>query len=55
VPLQPNGSFELAWASWPPGVPAGATFLFQAWVPDPTASAGFSASNALGAIAPILP
>jgi len=39
-------------ASWPEGVPAETTLLLQAWIADPAAPQGLSASNGLSARAP---
>lgn len=41
-----DGSWDLA-AHWPVGVPPGLLVLFQSWVVDPAAVAGYAASNAL--------
>ena len=54
-PTQPDGSFAVPWLHWPNGLPAGTTLYFQAWVSDGAAVAGFSASNALVAVTPIVP
>lgn len=45
------GALQLA-GTWPPGVPAGAEFYFQAWIQDSAAIFGTSASNGLEAVAP---
>jgi hypothetical protein len=49
--LGSSGSFELA-ATWPAGLPSGFSFYLQAWFPDPSAPAGFAASNALQGTTP---
>ena len=54
-PTQPDGTFIAPWLHWPNGLPAGTTLYFQAWVSDGAAVAGFSASNALVAVTPIVP
>lgn len=38
--------------TWPPGVPPGVQVLLQAWLPDPSAPQGFSASNGLAFTTP---
>ncbi len=48
---QASGGFTLP-GPWPAGVPAGVTLYFQAWVVDPPAIAGVSASNGLSATTP---
>ncbi len=49
----PTGSGEIVIDdSWPPGVPPDFTTIFQYWIQDPGAVAGFSASNALAATTP---
>lgn len=47
----PDGSLPLAWGAWP-ALPPGLPLVFQAWIADPGATAGVSASNALQAIQP---
>ncbi len=48
VPFVTNaqGRFELAF-HWPPGVPANTNLYWHAWIKDPGATKGASASNAL--------
>lgn len=43
------GSFGEAF-QWPMGVPSGAELHFQAWIADPVAPVGFSATNGLTAV-----
>jgi hypothetical protein len=46
-----NGQFSTT-ESWPAGVPGGVSTYFQFWFPDPGAPLGFTATNALAAVAP---
>jgi hypothetical protein len=45
------GALPLA-ATWPSGLPSGATLFFQDWIPDAGAPHGFAASNGLMATVP---
>ena len=47
----PTGAVSLPF-TWPGGVPAGTSFYLQAWIEDPGASFGLSASNGLQAVVP---
>jgi len=48
-----NAIGELALsATWPAGIPSGATLWVQAWIQDPAAVAGWAATNALRATQP---
>ncbi|MBM3984339.1 MAG: hypothetical protein FJ296_01395 [Planctomycetes bacterium] len=47
----PTGALALA-GHWPLGIPSGMRVLFQAWIDDPGALAGWSSSNGLAATAP---
>jgi arylsulfatase A-like enzyme len=47
----PAGTIALN-GTWPAGIPAGTAFVFQDWVADPAAVAGWASSNGLAAIAP---
>jgi len=46
-----SGAMSLPF-TWPGGVPAGTSFYLQAWIEDPGASFGLSASNGLHAVVP---
>jgi hypothetical protein len=46
-----SGGFTLA-STWPAGVPSGFELFVQAWIPDPAAAQGLSASNGLRAKTP---
>lgn len=46
-----DGGFELQFAM-PAGVPSGRAFVLQAWIEDPAALLGASASNGLAAVTP---
>ena len=47
-----SGNLLLAWSAWPSGLPAGTTFILQAWTLDAAGPKGLSASNALRGTAP---
>jgi hypothetical protein len=47
----PSGAMTLPF-TMPAGAPSGTSFYFQAWISDPGASAGLSASNGLQGITP---
>jgi len=47
-----SGNLLLAWTAWPSGLPAGTTFILQAWTLDAVGPKGLSASNALRGTAP---
>lgn len=51
LPLPSTGILALP-GVWPAGVPSGVAFHFQAWISDPAAQLGASASNGLRATAP---
>ncbi len=51
LPIDAAGSFVLN-ATWPLGLPSGATLFFQHWVVDAAGPQGFSASNGLAATTP---
>ncbi len=44
LPVDPTGTVSQV-APWPPGVPGGIDLWFQYWMPDPTASKGWAASD----------
>jgi hypothetical protein len=43
----PAGTLDMAWASWPAGVPACTELVFQVWVVDAAGPKGAAASNGL--------
>lgn len=51
LPTGPVGALTVG-ASFPPGLPPGASFHLQAWVVDPAAPQGYAATNALTATTP---
>ncbi|MHC4845209.1 MAG: right-handed parallel beta-helix repeat-containing protein [Planctomycetota bacterium] len=51
LPTSPTGTLSLP-ATWPAGVPSGASIYMQYWIVDPAGPAGFSASNAVQATQP---
>jgi hypothetical protein len=51
LPTSPSGTLSLP-ATWPAGVPSGASIYMQYWIVDPAGPAGFSASNAVQATQP---
>ncbi|GJM20860.1 MAG: hypothetical protein DHS20C15_07750 [Planctomycetota bacterium] len=51
VPVNSSGDFEGRF-TFPAGVPAGFTLYLQLWIADPSAPAGYAASNALSATTP---
>ncbi|MFT7463486.1 MAG: hypothetical protein ACI9EF_001830 [Pseudohongiellaceae bacterium] len=46
-----TGGLTLPFA-WPAGLPSGIPFYNQAWITDPTAPSGFSATNGLQGTTP---
>ncbi|MGQ0552223.1 MAG: transglutaminase domain-containing protein [Planctomycetota bacterium] len=52
LPSNGAGALTVPWTNFPPGVPAGAQFVFQAWWPDAGGVLGSAASNALIATVP---
>jgi glyoxylase-like metal-dependent hydrolase (beta-lactamase superfamily II) len=54
LPTAGDGTAQLA-ASWPWGLPFGASLTFQSWVVDPAGPVGYASSNALRATTPVLP
>ncbi|HTE05909.1 MAG TPA: FG-GAP repeat protein, partial [Planctomycetota bacterium] len=51
LPTDVWGALQLSGA-WPGGVPSGLPIIWQAWVPDPSAGQGFSATNAITCTVP---
>jgi len=51
LPTDASGKLSLPF-TMPAGVPPGTSFYFQAWVSDPAASVGLSASNGLQGVTP---
>lgn len=51
LPTDEHGQFAFS-VRWPTGLPAGLTLFSQAWIVDPAAPAGLSASNGLSLTAP---
>lgn len=51
LPLDATGAISLS-APWPAGVPSGFELYFQAWMPDPAAVLGASATNGLRVVTP---
>ena len=53
IPIAVDGSGALAFSTvWPPGTPPGTSLWLQAWLTDPGATFGVSASNGLAAFTP---
>ena len=53
LPLtSPFGNLSFPWASWPSGIPACTNAYVQFWIFDPSAPAGFAASNGLHVLTP---
>jgi probable HAF family extracellular repeat protein len=50
-PIDGAGELTLPF-TWPTGPPAGSTTYWQAWIPDASGPAGWTASNALSSIVP---
>ncbi len=48
-PIDSSGSLRVA-THWPEEFPRGTTLYLQAWIPDPSGPAGWTATNALSAI-----
>jgi hypothetical protein len=47
LPTGPSGAFTLS-SSWPAGIPAGTSILFQVWIVDAAGVQGFAATNGIG-------